>query len=44
MRRIDNVLYRYLLSVLERHLKSADFLRRVQALPAPASVPAAPAG
>jgi DNA repair protein RecO (recombination protein O) len=42
MRRIDNILYRYLLTVLERHLKSADFLRRVQALPAPAaSVPAA---
>ena len=30
MRRVENILHRYLLFVLERHLKSADFLRRVQ--------------
>lgn len=32
MQRVDALLYRYLLSVLERHLKSADFLRRLQSL------------
>jgi DNA repair protein RecO (recombination protein O) len=34
MRQVDNVLYRYLVSVLERRLVSADFLRRLQSLPA----------
>jgi DNA repair protein RecO (recombination protein O) len=31
LRQVENILYRYLLTVLERHLKSADFLRRLQA-------------
>ncbi len=34
LQRVDALLYRYLLSVLERHLKSVDFLRRLQALSA----------
>lgn len=32
LRRVENVLYRYLLHVLERRLKSTDFLRRLQFL------------
>lgn len=30
LRQVENILYRYLLTVLERHLKSADFLRKLQ--------------
>jgi DNA repair protein RecO (recombination protein O) len=30
MRQTDSLLYRYILTVLERHLKSADFLRHLQ--------------
>ncbi len=30
MHRVDNLLYRYLLTVLERQLRSADFLRRLR--------------
>jgi DNA repair protein RecO (recombination protein O) len=32
MRRVDNLLYRYLVSVMERRLTSAEFLRRLQSL------------
>ncbi|HXF62177.1 MAG TPA: DNA repair protein RecO [Caldilineaceae bacterium] len=46
MQRVGNLLYRYLLSVLERQLKSVDFMRRLQTLPAahlatPAAAPPA---
>lgn len=37
MRRVDNLLNRYLVVVLERRLTSADFLRRLRSLPAVAS-------
>jgi DNA repair protein RecO (recombination protein O) len=30
MRQVDNLLYRYLLTILERQLKSVDFMRRLQ--------------
>lgn len=30
LQRVDNLLYRYLLTILERQLKSVDFLRRLQ--------------
>ncbi|NJN82389.1 MAG: DNA repair protein RecO [Caldilineaceae bacterium] len=33
MRRVENVLYRYLIIVLERQLKSPDFLHRLQRMP-----------
>jgi recombinational DNA repair protein (RecF pathway) len=32
MRQVENTLYRYVLTVLERHLKSADFIRKLQAM------------
>lgn len=32
MHQVDSLLYRYLLSILERRLKSVDFLRRLQSL------------
>ncbi len=32
MRQVENILYRYVLTVLERHLKSADFIRKLQAM------------
>ena len=41
MRRVDNLLNRYLVIVLERRLASADFLRRLQSLPAVTSDPPA---
>jgi len=39
MHKVDALLYRYLLTVLERHLKSADFLRRLQGLNAGRTLP-----
>jgi len=42
LQRVDNLLYRYLLTVLERQLKSVDFLRRLQHMatqPMPAAAP-----
>lgn len=42
LQRVDNLLHRYLLTVLERQLKSVDFLRRLQHMPAN-TPPAAPA-
>jgi DNA repair protein RecO (recombination protein O) len=44
LRRVENILYRYLLTVLERQLRSTDFLRRLQAMQAapPDTAPAAP--
>ncbi|MEX1020799.1 MAG: DNA repair protein RecO [Litorilinea sp.] len=39
--RIDNILHRYLLQVLERHLRSTEFMRRIQYL-APALPSSAP--
>lgn len=39
MQKVDALLYRYLLTVLERHLKSADFLRRLQGLSAGRTTP-----
>lgn len=33
--RIDNILHRYLLQILERHLRSTDFMRRLQYLAPP---------
>lgn len=41
MRQVDNLLYRYLVLVLERRLVSADFLRRLQSLPNPSQAPPA---
>jgi DNA repair protein RecO (recombination protein O) len=41
LHRVENLLYRYLLVVLERQLKSVDFLRRLQAAP---RLPAAATG
>ncbi|MCC6458675.1 MAG: DNA repair protein RecO [Caldilineaceae bacterium] len=38
---VDNLLYRYLLIILERQLKSVDFMRRLQHM-AQAAAPAAP--
>ena len=35
MRQIDSLLYRYLLIILERHLKSADFIRHLQDMSRP---------
>ena len=35
LQRVGNLLYRYLLTILERHLKSVDFLRRLQHMPPP---------
>lgn len=47
LQRVDNLLHRYLLTVLERRLKSVDFLRRLQHMDAPpiraAAAGAAPA-
>jgi DNA repair protein RecO (recombination protein O) len=31
LQQVENILYRYLLTVLERHLKSTDFLRKLRA-------------
>lgn len=42
MRKVDNLLYRYLVHVLERRLMSADFLRRLQSLPAVSQNPPHP--
>lgn len=39
MRQVGNLIYRYLLTVLERQLRSVDFMRRLQVL---APVPVAP--
>ncbi|MBW7881184.1 MAG: DNA repair protein RecO [Caldilineaceae bacterium] len=44
LRRVESLLQRYLIIVLERHLKSADFLRRLQHLaPSTTTPPPAPA-
>ena len=43
MGRVDNLLNRYLVGVLERRLTSADFLRRLRSLPAVASAGPRPA-
>jgi DNA repair protein RecO (recombination protein O) len=32
LRQVETILYRYLLNVLERHLKSTDFLRKLQTM------------
>jgi DNA repair protein RecO (recombination protein O) len=37
LRRVDNLIHRYLVMVLERRLTSAEFLRRLQSLPAATS-------
>jgi DNA repair protein RecO (recombination protein O) len=48
MRQVDNLLYRYLLTLLERQLKSTDFMRRLQFVmpqaPAPAISQPLPSG
>jgi DNA repair protein RecO (recombination protein O) len=41
LRQVDNLLYRYLLTILERQLKSVDFMRRLQYM-AQSEPPAAP--
>lgn len=34
LRRVENILHRYILTVLERHLRSTEFLRRLQSMQA----------
>ena len=42
MPRVDNLLYRYLLTVLERQLKSVDLMRRLEYMRHAAPTPAPP--
>lgn len=42
MRQVDSLLYRYLLTILERQLKSVDFMRRLQHMAQSAPHPSAP--
>jgi hypothetical protein len=43
MQRVDNLLFRYLLNVLERQLRSVDFMRRLEHLRPPVPVAASAA-
>lgn len=42
LRQVDNLLYRYLLTILERQLKSVDFMRRLQYMAQSAPLAATP--
>lgn len=42
LRQVDNLLYRYLLTILERQLKSVDFMRRLQHMAASVQAAAPP--
>ena len=40
LRQVESLLSRYLLAILERHLRSVDFLRRLQQSPPAQRAPA----